>query len=223
MKYSQNNVWFLPLNFVYHFGKLEQTKKIPKEKFKKCYEAYIAAIFLINMFTYCNKVFWMQIVPDKEGSPDIKSVSYKDNISNDIEIHDIELVFFEEHSHEDLGDFLLKTKLSKKKSYDNKTSILCYIQKNNYQIKKEIFSQLEKANHSFKGQLFLLWRNKTKNTQYCVLKVFPKKGVLKTFNVYEEVKKEAQYPSVLVLKKGLKRENNYVGEKFYPFDSILKK
>jgi hypothetical protein len=127
-----NKIWFSPVNVIYHFKKLESEGKIApsKKHYRKYCEAFITAISLVGVIKMLGRKFWMQIVDDSEGSPDVRTGCYEKKIrGNDFAIVDVEVVTYDINSPENLVDFLLRTKLSDTKGYDNLTTILCHINK----------------------------------------------------------------------------------------------
>src|SRR3989338_9962447 len=120
-------VWYSPLNVIYHFKRIEKrlsTSERTSKKFSKAREAFVVAIMLVGMRSILNREFWLQLVGDEFESPDIKTGTFTlptKTQSNDFSIQDVEVVEYNTHSEENLIDFLKRTKLSNKKSYDSLT------------------------------------------------------------------------------------------------------
>jgi hypothetical protein len=138
--------WFNPVNVIYEFKRLESLGILKPSVigYKKIQEAYISAISLIGMVEALKIDFWLQIVDDSEGSPDIKTICFSPKgASNEFTIQDVEIVIFGNHSSDNIVQFLLDTKLSKRKGYDDLTNILCFVDKIAYLPSvQEIRSQL---------------------------------------------------------------------------------
>lgn len=98
-------------------------------EFKTAREARITAIALLGIHKLQKRHYVMQVY--REGSsPDIVTLTLTERQPQPVlaNLQDVEVVTWEKHSKiESLFDFLVSTKLSPKKSYDDKTVILCEI------------------------------------------------------------------------------------------------
>lgn len=221
-----NKPWFSPLNVIYHFKKLVIEGKIgPGKKFyKKCYEAFVVAISLIGISKVLGREFWMQIVDDKEGSPDIRTGCYDKKIrDNDFAIQDVEVVTYDDNSPESLVDFLLRTKLSDKKGYDRLTTILCHIHKmTNIPSVQELNRQLLEKNPKLKSPVMILGKIDPVKEIYYVAHIYPTVNLSTTFNLIDECKAR-KYKGVLVLNRAAKGALDFKRnseEKHYPFENL---
>ncbi|MBI3494734.1 hypothetical protein HY004_02005 [Candidatus Saccharibacteria bacterium] len=125
-------------------------------------EAYATAVACFGFNAQLSNEFRLQLVDPTERSPDIrvlyqlptpKNYRYETNGA----YWDIEVVTLDENSPEKyVDDFLLRTKLSSKKSYDRKTIILCFINKKieGGKIWGEVQKTLSECSH--KNDVFLL-------------------------------------------------------------------
>ncbi len=129
----EDPIWYPPLNVIHHANLLSKSLSLKEQKskrFRKVIEAYTVAQMLAGITTKENKDYWMQIVDDKSGSPDIRTIRVIDS-SNEkfdlLEQIDVEVVEYESHSQISIPEFIVEKKLSKYKSYDENTIILCHI------------------------------------------------------------------------------------------------
>jgi hypothetical protein len=98
--------------------------------FQKAREGRSVAILLLEIHRRQGLHFLMQISED--DSPDVRTVTLQEIPNNPVHgyFQEIEVVNLGPHSlTENIIEFLKQTKLSKEKSYDEKTIILCQIDK----------------------------------------------------------------------------------------------
>lgn len=160
-------VWFTPMYMIKciqdtyeHYKKTGD--KIPSDMQKALNEAWASAIACFGFNILQKNEFRLQLVNPKERSPDIR-VLYQLPIPKDYKYEsngaywDIEVVTLDKNSPEKyVDDFLLRTKLASTKSYDNKTIILCFINKKieGGKVWREVHMELSKVKH--KNNVFLL-------------------------------------------------------------------
>jgi len=101
-------VWFLPINVLYHYARLEQATSVEKRKsrnFKKATEARHVAIMLMGIMKWQNREYWMQVVRDDEGSPDIRTGALLviPGLPKELKVQEVEVKEYEEHSPENLS------------------------------------------------------------------------------------------------------------------------
>jgi len=139
-------------------------------------------------------------------------------------IQEVEVVIFDTHSDErSIPDFLRRTKLSKRKSYDPLTTILCYIRKD-FDIPplKIIVNELQ--SDECQSPIMLLGKTSPNQEIYKISQINPELDLENEFNAIENMKffvKEDLYTGVLKLKKGVAPNlHSYLDEKHYPFESI---
>lgn len=221
-----NKIWFSPVNVIYHFKKLESEGKIaPGNKhYRKCCEAFIAAISLVGVIKMLGREFWMQIVDDSEGSPDVRTGCYEKKIrDNDFAIVDVEVVTYDINSSENLVDFLLRTKLSDTKGYDNLTTILCHINKiTNVPDVQELNRKLLAKDPKIKSPVVIIGKSDPVKEIYRMVQIYPTVDIDTTFDVIAECKART-YNGVLVLSKGANRIPEFKSnqdEKHYPFEDM---
>lgn len=221
-----NKIWFSPVNVIYHFKKLEtEGKIIPGQKhYKKCREAFIVAISLVGVIKMLGREFWMQIVDDSEGSPDVRTGCYDKKIhDNDFAIVDVEVVTYDANSSENLIDFLLRTKLSDGKGYDDLTTILCHIDKiTSIPSADELNKQIIAKNPKIKPRVVVIGKTDPVKEIYRMVQIYPDVDLDITFDLMAECHAR-KYNGVLVLKRGVNKPTEFKyspDEKHYPFESL---
>lgn len=224
--FLKNKIWFSPLNVIYHFKKLESEGKITSGNkiYKKAREAFVTAIALIGMIKITGKEFWMQIIDDKEGSPDIRTGCYDKKIKdNDFATQDIEIVTYDQNSPEDIVDFLMRTKLSREKAYDNLTTILCHINKITYLPPlSELNRKLLDRNPEIKSPVLILGKIDPSKEIYRVAQIYPTVDLDTTFDLVAECKAR-KYNGVLSLTRSAKGNFEFKHnpkDKHYPFENL---
>lgn len=160
-------VWFTPMYMIKCMGDVindykSRGEKIPRAMQKTLDEAWATSIACFGFNQLMNNEFRLRLVDPKEGSPDLK-ILYQLPIPKNYKYEtngaywDIEAVTLEENSPEKYVDnFLLRTKLASTRSYDEKTVILCHINKKieGGKIWREVHKELSKIKH--KNNVFLL-------------------------------------------------------------------
>lgn len=221
-----NKIWFSPVNVIYHFKKLETEGKIAPgmKHYKKCCEAFIAAISLVGVIKMIGREFWMQIVDDSEQSPDVRTGCYNKKIrDNDFAIVDVEVVTYDGNSSEDIVDFLLRTKLSRSKGYDNLTTILCHINKiTSIPSAEELNRQLVSKNPKIKPHVVLIGKTDPVKETYRMVQIYPEVDLDTTFDLMIEYHAR-KYNGVLVLNRGANKSPEFKynpDEKHYPFENL---
>lgn len=221
-----NKIWFSPLNVIYHFKRLESEGKITPDKkfYKKTCEAFVTAISLIGIIKMIGREYWMQIVDDSERSPDVRTGCYdRKTKDNDFSWQDVEVVTYDSNSSEGLVDFLLRTKLSSDKAYDELTTILCHINKV-AQIPpiQELNQQLLAKNPKIKSPVIILGKVDPEKEIYRMAQIYPTIDLDLTFDPIAECKAK-KYNGVLVLNrsaKGTIESTHNPDEKHYPFENL---
>ncbi|MDA1316749.1 MAG: hypothetical protein O3B87_01850 [bacterium] len=132
----QKERFYSPKLVLGFFAKLRQTygkENILKPEFKRAREMFSGAISLLGAYELdTNNKFWLQS-NNQNSSPDIYAVQLVEDPKEFVTslISQIEVVDFDEHFHSgDIIEFLSKTKLSPKKSYDNHTLIVVHLLRN---------------------------------------------------------------------------------------------
>lgn len=172
--------WLSPrLVLVYYDEILKKhgDKLFTSRDFKKVLEAKAVAIALLGIHKYTKGHFMMQVPKDVNSSPDIVTMNLKESEDKPVhmQLQDVEVVEYSKHSEEDIGSFLINTKLSPtiaKKAYDDKTIILCNITKNKVPVDHgNLFNEISTI--SPKPAVYLLGPILDKNKHYRLARVWP--------------------------------------------------
>ena len=161
---------------------------------------------------------------DEEGSPDTRTGCYeKVTRDNDFSYQDVEVVTFDSNSNLSLIDFLLNTKLSKNKAYDDKTTILCFVDKEIIIPPHQILNQTL-INKKLKSQspIILVGKVYPNKNIYSLAQIYPTIDlVLNEFDVIEECKNRPL--KILKLNRFAKGAIDFKPnseEKHYPFEKL---
>ncbi len=218
-------IWYPPQHVVYHYGMhldpLPEDQKHTKA-FRKADELLVATIALLGIQFDAKEFYWIQPVSDSEDSPDVRTGRFLPQgecIVPNFEIQDVEVVSFLPQPGEDIASFLSRTKLSKAKAYDDKTVILCHIQKG---IR---ISSLPAITEALRGTgavcpVIVLGRAHPTRKDYFLFQVHPQFKLVIDYNV-DNILKVQPHRSVLHLRRGSKPSNeSRPEEKHCPFESI---
>lgn len=177
---AQEKCWVSPTLVLIYYDKLLKKHGeniFTSRNFKKVIEAKVVAIALLGISKYTKTHFMMQVPNAVNESPDIVTMHLveSDNKPVHMNIQDVEVVEYSERETVDLGTFLINTKLSPvkaKKSYDDKTIVLCNITKNNLYVNhQKLYEELQTINP--KPAVYLLGPiHRTKKT-YILTRIWP--------------------------------------------------
>ncbi len=223
----EDPIWFPPANVMHHANLLRDslsTEEKKSKEFRKVIEAYTVAQMLVGVMIKENRKYWMQLVDNKHGSPDIRTIRYADSHSekfDNLEQVDVEVVEYESHSTVSIPQFIVDTKLSKHKSYDKNTIILCHIGGRtqsflpNGNTIKAIIGPLNSP-----SKVVLLAGANPDATEVELFSLNPEVGLILKYNpVAELVKKERQI--VMNFTRGVRRPLVYnPNAKHYPFEKL---
>lgn len=127
--------WFSPIEIINRFESLRSIYGdliTSQPEFKKAREMFIGAVTLLGAYELSpSNNYWLQL-NRQSNSPDVMAGKQTERKGEDIllEIAQMEIVEFEEHfPSNSIIEFLKKTKLSSKKSYDENTMIVCMVNK----------------------------------------------------------------------------------------------
>lgn len=144
-----------------------------KSEFKSVQEAVAAAFMLLGMYENQKIHYFMQC--SREDSPDILTLTLVEKkVQPYIEgqYQTVEVVTYEDHSEQTLFEFLRDTKLSPKKAYDDKTIILCFVNKVTQTPDENGFHEMLKT-LSPKPQIVILGRMRDADSRYSLMQVWP--------------------------------------------------
>lgn len=221
----EDNLWFSPFNVIYHYTKLceniNSTEKKTK-KFRKATEAYNVAIAVVGIMKQSKQEFWMQIVDDKESSPDIRTATLepRTNRAPELLVQDVEVVEYGEYSTKDpIDEFILEKKLNK--NYSKDTIIVCYVSIATVMPPIEVISATLSSSNAI-NPVYLLLKISANEPIYRFCQLHPKIGIVIDFNLNTELHNK-KYIGVHKLEKG--SNNNLVArylpdEKHFPFEAL---
>jgi len=208
----QKYVWFSPhivIAATSRVGKLYGKNIEYKREFKLVREMFDAAITLLGVYNLHpdNKYFLQPNL--QSGSPDVVAVKQTEIADSPIflEVTQLEMVRMNDYSStDDVVKFLKTTKLSSKKSYDDKTFIVCVINKRIQVDRSKIARDLKKI--SPKPTIYVLGKLKDDNDKWTLFSPYPD---LTKFVIYglSETMKKYQLPKQIRLCKGARRKISY--------------
>lgn len=223
---TTDNIWFSPINVLYHYARLESLLSSAERKtrsFKKAKEAYHTAIMLMGIIKFQQRQYWLQVVKDEEGSPDIRTGTYviEAGKPKEFTIQEVEVVDFEQHSDEDIVDFLKRTKLSLKRPYPSYITFLCNVSKTTLLPPyRQIHDKLKSV--IAKNSVVVLGKIHPQKHIYRICQVHPEIDLLIDFDVMKEAYNK-KYRGVLKLKRGIDDNLSFIylpNEKHYPFEAL---
>jgi hypothetical protein len=221
-----SEIWFSPLNVIHHYGRLQTVLSSAKKRskaFRKATEAYHVAIMLVGTIDYQGIEYWMQLVDDRESSPDIRTARYakRDNRENWLDTQDVEVVEYERHSDISIPEFLVEKKLETSKGYDDLTTILCRVNKTTaLPPYKQIYSAL--MNVPSRSPVIILGKIHPTEEKYRICQVHPSLDLLHDFDVTHLLQSK-QYRGVLKVRRSGKKKLGFVynpKEKHFPFEKL---
>ena len=189
----RKDIWFSPRKILLRHAQEEEKlgDKINEGKYKILREARAVAIMLLGIEKRQGREYWLQLVDPKEHSPDIRTATHMPETDRWLAYQDVEVVTLESHSPEDVDDFLKRTKLSAKKSYDRQTIILCHVDKDiRTKQWKDISASL--AGVEKKNDVYLLGRTDPQALKYQLARIHPQLDHIVKFDAMEEARKHAR-------------------------------
>ncbi len=224
-------IWYSPVVVLNHVTRLTNSlseKDRKSKEFRKVVEARAAAITLLGLMKINGTQYWMQIVDDKERSPDIRTISYateQPEKFDNMEQQDVEVVEYEQHSEGAIPEFLASTKFGPGKSYDEQTHILCHLGEGtviNLPDITEMKNQMAIINT--KSPIVLLGATSQEATDYQIIQLNPGVGILVEFNVEDEERilfGRPDYKGIMYFKRGSRKPSVHdPNDKHYPFENI---
>ncbi len=194
MEYRRD-IWFSPRKILLRYDqKMQEIGEILKtgSQYKIIREARSVALMLLGIEKLQEREYWLQLVDSKlEQTPDIRTATHMVETDRRLAYQDVEVITLESHSKEDVDDFLKKTKLSAKKSYQKSTIILCHIDKNtSTKSWREISSNLSNIGKDY--DIYLLGRTDPVALKYQLARVYPKFDGIVIFDALEEAINKAR-------------------------------
>lgn len=224
MRSLEDPIWYPPLNVAYHFQVLKDRltdEERQGKDFRKAEEMFAVALMLAGIQKIQDRKYWMQLVGDAEGSPDVRTGAFvppTTTAAEDFSVQDVEVVTYDEHSSDPLVDFLKRTKLSKTSGYDELTTILCHIRRGTrlppmHELRDEL------AVAGSKCPVMILGKVSSTEEIYKVVQVNPAIDLISEFDLIKEL--QQQQTGVLRLMRGSKPVmHSFPDEKHYPFEKL---
>jgi len=183
---------------------LSSAKRNELEKAAK--EARAAAIFLVGLTDLTGNPFRMQLVDPKDGAPDIRSMVLTESTRSqpDMEYQDLEVVTLDHHSDEALDEFILRTKLSKKKAYQPDTMVLCFIDKTISGARPWKYVADALAHSDKDLSVYVAGRVEPVDLVYAMARVFPNFDSVRKFNL-EDASRAQRMTGTEFLERGRRR------------------
>jgi hypothetical protein len=223
----EDSIWFPPANVIYHGALLEQaltTEEKKSKDFRKVIEAVSVAQMLVAVMVKENRNYWMQLVDDKYGSPDIKTIRYAGAHKEKFDLLeqvDVEVVEYESHSSMSIPQFLVDTKLSRRKSYDSDTIILCHVGSGvkgflpNAENIKDVIGSVNSP-----CKVVLLVGANPEVSELSLFSLNPEIGLILKYNPILELQKREKQ-TVMIFKFGVRKPPVYnPNDNHYPFEKL---
>lgn len=190
---------------------------------RKAEELYVAAIVSTGMQELTKQKSWIQPVSDAEQSPDVRALikfANTDDKADDYAQIDLEIVNYEHSQSESLIQFLLRTKFSDTKSYDEKTTIILRVkEKIRLPSEEEWVNSLK--NSKCKSPVILLGRTDPIKPEYTIIQVYPKYQELTNFNLLDIVQSTTNNVGTINLKRGTKKKETLPRDELHcPFENL---
>jgi hypothetical protein len=227
MPYISDPMWFAPSNVIYHLSLLRDRlspEARESKAFKKAEEMCHVAIMLVGLQKVQGRKYWLQMVDDNEGSPDVRTgilVSRAgEGASDEMKTQDVEVVTYGQNSTESLVEFLVTTKLSPaRRAYDEKTTVLCAIQRDTRLPPltecRDAIAQL-----GVRHPVMIVGRVSNDPEVYRIAQISPTVDFEVGFDVVEAIKEQG-HTGVLTVKRGTKRVwEHRPDERHLPFEKL---
>jgi hypothetical protein len=190
---------------------------------RKAEELYIASIVAKGMEDLTKQKSWIQPVSDEEQSPDVRAIvqlETTDDKANNYAQIDLEVVNYEHSSNENLIQFLLRTKFSGTKSYDEKTTIILRVKEKTLLPSEEKWASLLK-NSRCKSPVVILGRTDPIKPEYTITQVYPEYNELTNINLLDIVKNATDNIGTINFKRGTKKIETLSRDELHcPFENL---
>jgi hypothetical protein len=204
--------WYSPHLVIRAFGQLINIHGHDvetKREYKLAKEMFESAIALLGSYEldHGNKYFMQPNL--QSNSPDVMAakLTESENDPVNLEVTQMELVRMEDHAGtNNVFEFLEKTKFSKKKSYDEKTLIVCIVNKKTQVNRMQLAQRFRDMNPL--STVYVV--GKLQNSeQWVIFSPFPVFTKSVFYNLGETLKKYS-LPEVISLHRGWRKEIEYV-------------
>lgn len=219
-------IWYPAVNVIHHFG--THLNPLPADQkntkvFKKAGEMLVGAVAIVGIQLDGGEPYWIQAVPDSEESPDVRSGRWLPPVGEKapfFEMQDVEIVGFVPQAGEDIASFLARTKLSKEKAYDARTTVLCHTETG------VNIPSLPAITEALRGTgavcpVIVLGRVHPDRQEYLLFQVHPQFKIIAEYNVMEVLKSFPPAKVFNLSRRGSKPGNeDRPDEKHCPFESL---
>lgn len=205
----QKYPWFSPhfiIKAMHMLTKLYGANVENKGEFKLAREMLDSAIALLGVYElhHDNKYFLQANL--QSDSPDVVASKSTEMIDAPVVLEktNLEIVTMEEHSGtDDIVEFLKKTKLSPKKSYDGKTLIVCVINKKVQINIQKIADELKKIKP--KSTIYILGKLREEKDKWTIFSPYPDLVPPVIYRLADTMKKYHMYDSVTMHRKNVRK------------------
>jgi len=169
--------WYSPhfiIQAIDRLAKIYGSNIEDKREFKIAREMFDAAVALLGAYEFSSDNKYFMQPNFQSDSPDVMAAKQTEQIGAPIllEINQMEIVTMNEYSKtDDVVEFLKSTKLSHKKAYDEKTLIVCIINKKIQIDRRKIVNDLKKI--SPKPTIYILGKIPGGNDQWAIFSPWP--------------------------------------------------
>jgi len=190
---AQEKPWVSPrLVLIYydHILKIFGNNIFKFSDFRKVIEAKVVAITLLGVLKGNGGHHLMQVPTDVNESPDIVTMMLKEYSDKAVqmEMQDVEVIEYGDHTREDIATFLLKEKLDpklSKKAYDDQTIIICHIIKKGVVVSHpDLHEKIKIVNP--KAKVYLLGQVPYPTKRYRLVRVWPQLDSLIYIDVVDD-------------------------------------
>ena len=209
-KYS----WYSPhfvIRAMHLLTKLYGVSVEDKHEFQLAREMFDSAAALLGVYELHNDNKYFLQPNLQSESPDVVAAKNIETVDAPVllEKTNLELVRMEEHADsDDVVEFLRKTKLSSKKSYDNKTLIVCVISKKIQINIRKIADDLRDINPKPKSTIYILGKLQGDKDRWTILSPYPDHVPPVIYSLAETIKKY-QLPGSVTMHRGSVKKITY--------------
>ncbi len=219
-----NPRWYSTVNVLSHFhGDIGYPLPNNSKIIRKAEELYIASIVSRGMEELTKQKSWIQPVSDEEQSPDVRAIVQLETTgdkANNYALVDLEIVNYEYSPNETLIQFLLRTKFSGAKAYDEKTTIILRVkEKTRLPSEEEWVNSLKDS--KCKSPVIILGRTDPIKPEYTITQVYPEYKELIDINLLDLVKNTTNNVGTINLKRGTKKLETLSKDELHcPFENL---
>lgn len=218
---EKRDSWYSPIFVISRFQSLGSMygAAIANPEFKPAREMFTAAVALLGAYELDSSNKYCMQLNKQSASPDVmaaKQTQQGQGLPILLEMIQMEIVEFEDHfPSDDLIDFLTATKLSPKKSYTDKTMIVCLINKTIQVNHREIYERLNCQ--KVRTTIYIVGRSEATDPAHFILFcAYPSLTIPLHYQVFETAQKYSLPPRTS-LHKGMDTKISYTKTRLTPF------